>query len=269
VYYSAEEALRNFFNRFDLAVWLGVAAVLIGACVLVRAGNAAIARLFNPGEGSTLTGGRRAQTMAALLKSILRYAVYFIAGITILGQLGVQTGALLTGAGLVGLAAGFGAKNLVQDIITGFFILFEDQFDVGDYISAAGVAGVVEEVGLRVTRLKDMGGQVHFLPNGSISQVTNYSRGSLQAVVDIGISYTEDLDRAMEVMKQAGAELARDRASLITTVPEVLGVVALKPGEATVRISAGVRPLHHWKVERELRKRVKEALDKAGVKPPG
>lgn len=261
--------MREFFNHFDLTVWLGVAAVLIGAYVLVRVGNAAITRLSNPREGSTIAGGRRAQTMAALLKSILRYTVYFVAGLTILGLLGVQTGALLTGAGLVGLAVGFGAKNLVQDIITGFFILFEDQFDVGDYISAAGVAGVVEEVGLRVTRLKDLGGQIHFLPNGSISQVTNYSRSSLKAVVDIGIAYTEDLDRAMEVIKQAGAELARDWGALIATGPEVLGVVALKPGESTIRISAGVSPLQHWKVERELRKRVKEALDKAGVKPPG
>lgn len=260
--------LERFFSRFDFSVWLGVAGIFIGAYILVRVGSAAITRLFRPGEGSSLTGGKRAQTMAALLKSILRYVIYFVAGVMVLGLFGVRTDALLAGAGVVGLAVGFGAKNLIQDIITGFFILFEDQFAVGEYIATSGVSGVVEEVGLRVTRLKDPGGQVHFVPNGKISQVTNYSRNSLQVVVDVSIAYEEDLNRVVEVLEQAGSRLAREWADVITAGPDVLGVVALNPGLQTIRISASARPLQHWKVERELRKRVKFALDEAGVRMP-
>lgn len=266
--YPAEELIQGFFSRFNLSVWLGVAGVLIGAMILVRLVSAAINKFFAPREGSPLAGSKRAQTMAALLKSILRYTVYFIAGVTVLGLFGVQTGALLAGAGVVGLAVGFGAKNLIQDIITGFFILFEDQFAVGDYISTSGVSGIVEEVGLRVTRLKDLGGQVHYVPNGKIAQVTNHSRDSLQAVVDIRIAYEEDLNRAVKVLEEAGRKLAREWADLIATGPEVLGLVALNPGELTIRMSARAKPLQHWKVERELRKRAKEALDEAGIRPP-
>jgi len=269
VSYPAVEIMRNFFSRFDFYVWAGVVAVFVVAYILVRVGSAAITRLFNPREASALAVSKRARTMAALLKSILRYMVYFVAGVTVLGLFGVKTGALLAGAGVVGLAVGFGAKNLIEDIITGFFILFEDQFSVGEYISASGVSGIVEEVGLRVTRLKDLGGQVHFIPNGKISQVTNFSRNSLQAAVDIGIAYDEDLNRAVEVLKKAGSRLAQEWADVITSGPDVLGIVALNPGAVTIRISVSARPLQHWKMERELRKRVKEALDEAGIKVAG
>ncbi|HOV80137.1 MAG TPA: mechanosensitive ion channel family protein [Bacillota bacterium] len=263
-----QEFVRNLMPRFDLHKLLGVLAVLAGAFFLVRLGNAAVTRLTAAREGFPLAGTNRARTIATLLKSIIRYTVYFIASVAILGLFGVQTGGLLAGAGFVGLAVGFGAKNLIQDIITGFFIIFEDQFTVGDYITTAGVSGLVEEMGLRVTRLRDLGGQVHYVPNGKITQVTNYSRGSLQAVVDIGIAGGEDIDRAVDVLGQAGKSLAREWPDLIAAGPEVLGVVALSPSEITIRLSASVKPLHHWKVERELRKRAKEALDKAGIKLP-
>lgn len=263
-----KEAVINIYANQDVRVWLGVAAILLGSFLAVRLGGAAINRLLLPREGTVLAASKRARTLAALLRSILRYTVYFIAGTMILGLFGVQTGTLLAGAGLVGLAVGLGAKNLIQDVITGFFILFEDQFAVGDYISTAGVSGIVEEVGLRVTRLQDLMGQVHYIPNGRIDQVTNYSRKSLKAVVDINILYEEDLGRALEALEQAGRQVAGEFAEVITEGPEVLGLVALNPGRMTVRITAGVRPLNHWKVERELRKRAKESLDAAGIRPP-
>ncbi|BAF61084.1 MAG: mechanosensitive ion channel family protein [Pelotomaculum sp.] len=262
------ELAQKIFGRFDLLNWLGVAAVLVVAFIMLKAGNAAIERFFYPREGSH-TAGKRAQTLAALLKSVLRYAVYFIAGLIILGLFGVQTSTLLAGAGVVGLAVGFGAKNLIQDVIAGFFILFEDQFAVGDYVSISGVTGIVEEVGLRVTRLKDTGGQLHYIPNGRIAQVTNYSRGSLQVLVDVIVAGDENLDRVIAVLEEAGAGLARDWPDIITAGPDVLGVVALGPGEVTIRLSASAKPLQHWKVERELRKRAKIALDAAGVRMPG
>jgi len=252
------------FNYYKI---LGILAIVIGAVILVRLGSSAITRLFSRTEDSLLTGNKRARTMVALTKSILRYSVYFIAGVMILGLCGVQTGALVAGAGIVGLAVGFGAKNLVEDVISGFFILFEDQFAVGDYISAAGVSGIVEEMGLRVTRLKDLGGQVHYIPNGKIAQVTNHSRGSLQAIVDIGVAYEADHNHAISVLEKACMNLAQEHPDLIATGPEVLGIVALHPDHVLIRISAGAMPLQQRKVEREIMKRAKEAMESAGIKP--
>lgn len=258
----------DMFMGLDLRVWLGVLLIIIGAFIVVRIGSAAITNIFLPKRENALSFGKRSQTMATLLKSILRYVVYFIAGTMILGLFGVQVGTLLAGAGLVGLAIGLGAKNLIQDILTGFFILFEDQYAVGEFISTAGVSGTVEEVGLRVTRLKDAGGQIHFIPNGQITQVTNFSRYSLTAIVDIPVLYEENLDKAFEVLRQANIKAAVELEDLIAEVPEVLGVTALNPGRATIRISARAKPMLHWKLERELRKRAKDALEAAGIKPP-
>lgn len=258
----------DMFMGLDLRVWLSVLLIIIGAFILVRIGSAAITNIFQPKRENALAFGKRSQTMATLLKSILRYVVYFIAGTMILGLFGVQVGTLLAGAGLVGLAIGLGAKNLIQDILTGFFILFEDQYAVGEFISAAGVSGAVEEVGLRVTRLKDAGGQIHFIPNGQITQVTNFSRHSLTALVDIPVLYEENLDKAIEVLRQANVKAAAELEDLIAEAPEVLGVTALNPGRATIRISARAKPMLHWKLERELRKRAKDALEAAGIKPP-
>ncbi|OPY58832.1 MAG: putative MscS family protein YkuT [Pelotomaculum sp. PtaU1.Bin035] len=264
---SAIDMMHSFAGRLNISSVLGILAIILAAFILVRAGSTAITKLLNKDKKSAITGSKRAQTMGALFKSILRYSVYFMAGVMILGLLGVQTGALLTGAGVIGLAVGFGAKNLVEDVITGFFILFEDQYAVGDHISASGLSGIVQEVGLRVTRLKDLGGQVHYIPNGKIAQVTNYSRGSLQVVVDIGVAYEEDLNRVTNVLEQAGRILLQEQPDLITEGPEVLGLVSLHPGQSTIRVSAGARPLQQGKVEREMRKRFKEALDNAGIKP--
>ena len=133
------------------------------------------------------------KTLAGLLKSILRYVTYFTAAINILEIVGVKTASLLAAAGIGGLAVGFGAQNLVKDVISGFFIIFEDQYNVGDYVEAAGVAGVVDEVGLRTTRLRDFGGQFHIIPNGEIALVTNHSRGIKRALVKVKIAYEENL----------------------------------------------------------------------------
>ncbi|MDF9407763.1 MAG: putative MscS family protein YkuT [Pelotomaculum sp. PtaB.Bin013] len=252
------------FNYYKV---LGILAIIACAFIIVRLGSAAITRLFSREEDSRLGASKRVRTMAALSISILRYSVYFIALVMILGICGVQTGALLAGAGVVGLAVGFGAKNLVEDVISGFFILFEDQFAVGDHITAVGVSGIVEAVGLRVTRLKDTGGQVHYIPNGKIAQVTNHSRGNLQAVVDIGVAYSADHNQAISVLEQVCLKLSQEYSDLIVTGPEVLGIVALHPDHVLIRISAGAMPLQKAKVEREIMKLSKEAMENAGIKP--
>ncbi|MCG9966863.1 mechanosensitive ion channel family protein [Pelotomaculum terephthalicicum JT] len=259
--------LNTLAAGFNYHKLLGILAIIAAAFIVVRLGSSAITKLFAREEDSHLGGSKRVRTMAALSISILRYSVYFIALVMILGICGVQTGALLAGAGVVGLAVGFGAKNLVEDVISGFFILFEDQFDVGDYITATGVSGIVEALGLRVTRLKDLGGQVHYIPNGKIAQVTNHSRGSLQAVVDIGVAYSADHNQAVSALEQACLKLAQEHSDLIATGPEVLGIVALYADHVLIRITAGVMPLQKAKVEREIMKRSKEAMESAGINP--
>lgn len=256
----ANELIINF-DRYKVLAILVVIAV---AFIVVHLGSFILTRLF--GRAGDVYQGR-VQTMLTLALSALRYSVYIISLIIALNICGVQTGALLAGAGVVGLAVGFGAKNLVEDVISGFFILFEDQFSVGDYITTSGVSGIVENVGLRVTQLKDLGGQLHFLPNGKITQVTNHSRGSLEALVDVGIAYSEDHNRAMRVLERACQKLVQERADLMLKEPKVLGIVSLSASQVQIRISAGAVPLQKEKVERELRKRAKEAMESEGIQP--
>jgi small conductance mechanosensitive channel len=209
----------------------------------------------------------RLHTLGTLMRSVTRYAIYFIAALMILEELGVKTASLLAGAGIVGLAIGFGAQNLVRDIISGFFIIFEHQFSVGDYINAAGLSGRVEEVGLRMTKLRDWGGELHIIPNGEITQVTNYARGSMRAMVDVRVAYEEDLERVLEVMRQVCQQVAQD-FPVITEGPAVLGVVDLGESEVQIRVVAHTLAFEQWEIERELRKRFKQAFDREGIQVP-
>ncbi len=210
----------------------------------------------------------RANTLSSLLKSSLLYSVYFIAAISILELFSIPYQGVLAGAGIVGLAVGFGAQNLVKDIITGFFILLENQFAVGEYITTSGVSGIVEELGLRATKIRDFAGQLHILPNGQITQVTNYNRGSMRALVDVGIDNTEDVDRALAVLEETCQEVAQVMAESLTEGPRVLGIQAFTSTEITLRIIARCKPLEQDLVERELRKRIKESFTRQGIKTP-
>lgn len=237
--------------------------VVFLSLLLIKVGNLLIGRIFAP-KGARLMDEKRLETLKILLKSILRYAVYFVAIMIILELFKVPTGSFLAGAGILGLAVGFGAQNLVKDIITGFFIIFEDQFSVGEYITTSGASGIVEEVGLRVTKLRDWGGELHIIPNGQIIQVTNFNRGSMRALVEIGVAYKADLDRAMAIMQEVCDQVAKEMKTIVEG-PEVLGVVAFSAIEVVVRIVAKTIPNEQWTVERVLRKRIKEALDRENI----
>ncbi|KKM12846.1 hypothetical protein SY88_01750 [Clostridiales bacterium PH28_bin88] len=242
-----------------------VVAIVLGAGVAVRFGGAAIDGAFVAEQAKAgLQENRRIQTLKALVRSILMYAVYFIAGLMVLDTFGVPTGSLIASAGLASLAIGFGAQNLVRDVITGFFIVFEDQFTVGDYITTAGVTGVVEELGLRTTRIREWTGQLHIVPNGEINKVTNFNRGHMLAVVTINVPYEADLDRAMEVLRRA-CENAHQELPAVVAVPVVQGVVELGDAGVVVRVIAQTLAGEQWGVERELRKRLKVALESEGL----
>jgi len=264
---------KAFGYKEELLKFAGtIIGIFVLAFILIKAGDLIINRILKPRDQKFYFDERRILTLRTLAKSILRYIVYFIIGFTVLGQIAELTGTdlkgFLAGAGIMGVALGFGAQSLVKDIITGFFILLENQYVVGEYITTGGFSGFVEEIELRVTKLRDWGGEHHIIPNGQITAVTNFSRGSMRALVEIGIAYEEDINRALEVMQRTAADLAGEFGDIIVEGPEVLGVVAFGPSEVVIRTVAKTKPMEQWRVERELRKRFKEAFDREGIEIP-
>lgn len=261
---------------FDVNLWLTfgsrglrLLAIILVAHLIIRLGNKNIDYLFQSRRGLLpRVETPRGRTLAIILKSVLRYGVDFFAAMSILPLFDIQPTSILAGAGIVGLAVGFGAQNLVRDIITGFFILYEDQFSVGEYIATAGVSGVVEELGLRVTKLRDFGGEVHIIPNGAIDKVTNFSRGKMRALVKIGVAYEEDVDRVRAVLEEVAQEAARDLADKIEEGPTVLGITDFGPSEVVFSVLAKTKPMEQWAVERELRRRIKLAFEREGIEIP-
>ena len=202
------QRLVNKFQNEDTWLNLGedllkIIAILVITNILIRIGKLMIHNIFKIRNLSPLQYiRRREETLSKLLDSVLSYVVYFIAFMMILSVLGIDVKALIAGAGVVGLAVGFGAQSLVKDIISGFFIIFEDQFSVGDHVRIGQYEGNVETIGLRTTKIKSWTGELHILPNGSIIEVTNFSINNSIAVVDIAIAYGEDIARAETVIEE-------------------------------------------------------------------
>jgi len=247
-----------------------ILGTLILAYVGIKIGDAVINRIFKPRGQKPYFDERRVLTLKTLTKSVLRYATYFVVGFTIIGQLAQFTNTdpkgFLAGAGILGVALGFGAQSLVKDVITGFFILLENQYGVGEYITTGSFSGFVEELGLRVTKIRDWGGEYHIIPNGQITAVTNFSRGSMRAVVEVGIAPAEDIDKTLSVMNRVAETVGRELAEVIVEGPEVLGVTAFGSGEVVIRTIAKTKPMEQWRVERELRKQFKEAFNREGIR---
>lgn len=241
--------------------------ILLLSRLLLRFSQTLVQRLFFPDRRRVSIEPQKAKTLETLLQSTLRYLLYFIAGITILSTLGVKTESLLASAGIVGVAIGLGAQSLVRDVLTGFFLIFEDQFVVGDYIETSGFSGFVEEMGLRVTKLRDFSGVLHILPNSEISKVSNHSRGNRTALVDIAVAYTTDVADVQAILEAALADMP-NQIDTIVEGPRVLGLVNMGPSEMVWRIWARTKPMQHWSTEREMRKALKIALDEAGLEPP-
>jgi small-conductance mechanosensitive channel len=210
---------------------------------------------------------QRAETVGALLASVASFGIWTLAGLMALGTMGLDLGPLIAGAGIVGVALGFGSQNLVRDFISGIFMLLEDQYGVGDVVDAGPATGTVEGVGLRTTRLRDVNGTLWHIPNGEIRRVGNRSQGWARALVDVEVAYSTDLDAATQVIERVADDMWRDErwAHRILEEPELWGVEELGPDGVRVRLVAKTRPLEQWKVARELRARIKAAFDKAGV----
>lgn len=271
----AELMPGHFLTVDTLEKAAGTIIKLIGILLIAKigiiVGDFVIKNIFKPREKINFDE-RRINTLRTLLKSALRYAAYFLVGFSmvqiLLDAFGIDAKTLLAGAGIIGVALGFGAQSLVKDIVTGFFVLLENQYAVGEYITTGQYSGFVEEMGLRVTKLRDWGGELHVIPNGMLSAITNLSRGSMRAAVEIGIAYEEDIDRAIAVMGKVAQQVAEENADVIVDNPEVLGPVAFGPSEVILRVVAKTKPMEQWKIEREMRKRFKEAFDREGIHTP-
>lgn len=213
---------------------------------------------------------KRITTLGRVFRYLASVAITLIAGMLILGELGISVAPILGAAGVVGLAVGFGAQSLVKDYFSGFFLLLENQMRQGDVVEVAGIGGIVEDLTLRYVQLRDYEGNVHFIPNGSITTVTNKTRGHAFAVVDVGVAYRENVDEALEVMRRTGEDMRADaqwQARILEPV-EIVGVENWADSAVILRCRFKVAPIEQWGVRREYLRRLKQAFDAAGIEIP-
>jgi len=230
-----------------------------------------IERLSDDGDPNTTTElEKRAQTISRILRQASSVLVWSVTLMLVLGEFGVDLKPILAGAGILGLAVGFGAQTLVKDVITGFFILLENQIRVGDTVTAAGCTGAVEAVNLRTTVLRDFDGTTHIIPNSSITVVNNATRDWSRALLDVGVSYKEDTDRCEMVLREVGASIEKDPAFAKRLLGpfEYPGVVKLGDSAVVLRVLVKTQAHDGPLVLRELRRRVKKAFDKADIEIP-
>ena len=218
----------------------------------------------------TAEAKKRAHTLGNILRHALLIVISFVAILLILGELGIQLGPLLATAGIGAVAIGFGAQSIVKDVISGFFIILENQYRIGDAIEVAGVSGLVESVSLRRTVLRDLEGKVHTIPNGEIKVVSNLSKEWSRTVLDVGISYREDVDKVIDLLSQIGRELQVEEPykSAILEPFQILAIEQFGESQWVIRMMVKTIPLKQWDVGRELRKRIKKRFDEKGIQIP-
>lgn len=213
---------------------------------------------------------KRIDTVGRVFSYIATIVIAIIAIVEVLHQLGISIAPILAAAGVVGVAVGFGAQSLIKDYFTGFFLLLENQIRQGDVVDAGGKAGFVEEVTLRYIKMRDYDGNVHYVPNGIITTVTNMSRGFAFSVIDIGVAYRENVDEVIEVMKAVGESIRTDEEFQFKILDnmEVAGVDKLDSSAVIVRCRFKVMPLEQWTIRREFFKRIKVAFEERGIEIP-
>jgi small conductance mechanosensitive channel len=213
---------------------------------------------------------KRTETLAGLIEKTVRSIVLIAAALMTLQALGINIAPLLAGAGVVGLAVGFGAQSLVRDVISGFFILLENHMNIGDVVEIAGKAGLVESINMRVTTLRDLSGNVHIIPNGEIAVVTNMTKEYSRALLEIGVAYKENVDEVMQVMKDVADELANDPgfSYRILEPMEMLGLDSFGNSSVNIKARITTKPREQWNVAREYRRRLKNTFDEKGIEIP-
>jgi len=271
------EELTRFLG--DAVAWTEVAAVAlrIATILVVAWAGLLLSRRIIPALKRQLQKRsadpeqvKRLDTLGRVMRYVFAVAIGVIAGMLVLAELGVAIAPLLASAGVLGIAVGFGAQSLIKDYFNGLFLLLEDQVRQGDVVEIAGKGGLVEEITLRYIRLRDYDGNVHFVPSGAVSTVTNRSRGFAYAVIDAGVSYREDIEEVFMVMREvAGAMRAEEAlAPLILDDIEIAGVEAWADSAVIIRCRFKVQPLQQWAGKRAFLQRLKKAFDRQGIEIP-
>jgi small conductance mechanosensitive channel len=260
-------------SQWVLTHGVNILVILIGGWILIRAAHLAIEhlqhKLGRAHAESDLEWQRRAATLSGILTSVVTVSVVFVAGLMLLRELSIDVMPILTGAGIAGLAIGFGAQNLVRDVISGFFMILEDQVRVGDVARINGISGLVEQMNLRTIVLRDNEGAVQVFPNGTVNTLANLSKQFAYAIVDVRVAYTENIDRVIGTIREVGASMQRDPtwSSLVLAPIDVLGVESLADGLATVRSRFKTIPLNQGPVANELRRRLMTTFVGRGIRP--
>ncbi|MBU1237491.1 MAG: mechanosensitive ion channel family protein [Gammaproteobacteria bacterium] len=249
-----------------------VLLILVLAVIAQRAIRRILPRIRETlaGRQENREDSQRIRTLSRVVRYVLMVTIWVVTGLLVLSEFGVSVAPILGAAGVVGIAVGFGAQSLVKDYFNGFFLLLENQIRIGDVVEAGGKAGLVEELTLRYLRLRDYSGNVHYVPNGQISVVSNMSLGYAYAVIDAGVAYGEDIDHVIDVMRAVGSEMRADEAlaERILDEMEVAGVDNWADSAVVIRCRFRVAPLEQWTVRREYLRRLKYAFDEAGIEIP-
>jgi len=246
--------------------------ILIIAYLINRLGGKVIERAIRKGVRDTTkeATGKRQNTLIGVFVGALKVIVWLVAIMMILPELGINVGPILAGAGILGVALGFGAQYMIRDFLAGLFIIIENQYREGDVVCLDGTCGLVEDINLRKTILRDLDGIVHHVPNGEIKKASNLSKQFARVNLNIGISYKENLDKVIGVINKVGKELAEDPQwkVLILKPPQFRRVDDFVESAVIIKIVGETKPLKQWDVTGELRKRIKIAFDKEGIEIP-
>jgi small-conductance mechanosensitive channel len=256
----------------------GIIIMVIALLIILRVARFSISRLKKAlirkaEKDETVDNSeaeKRIDTLTGILLGAVRIVLYTVFCIMLLGKFGIDIGPLLASAGILGLAVGFGAQELVRDYISGFFILLEDQLRAGDVAIINGTGGLVENIGLRTISLRDFSGTVHIFQNGKISSLSNMTKDWSAMVFDIGVAYKENVDQVMEIMKQVGDELQNDEnfgPSIIEPI-EVFGLDSFGDSALVIKARLKTKPIQQWTIGREYRRRLKIAFDAQNIEIP-
>jgi moderate conductance mechanosensitive channel len=251
------EKLAIGFSRF-----IDIVLILGGAILFYLLARAITRRLLRASRT------RRASTYVGVIHSIVGYVIFFIALVLVLRVFGVNYTAILAGAGVVGLAVGFGAQTLIRDFISGLFLLLEDLIGVGDYITVGDIEGTVEVVGLRVTKVRAFSGTLYIVPNGELMRFGNQNRGYMRAIVTLDLAYEQDAAAGMVVAREVVEQWHKENAGSALEPPAVAGLLKFGESGVQVRVSVKVRPGRQWEVEQQLRLSLKQAFDSSGAVIP-
>jgi len=268
---EAKEILEQVI-AWMLSSGLRILVIIIILLIALRLSKVLSGRLFGlfiKGETDTEMQ-KRADTLGSLVRYVLSVSIGLTAFVMVLGELGIEIGPILAAAGVVGLALGFGSQHLVQDVISGFFIILDDEIRVGDVVKTAGCSGVVERVNLRMTVLRDFSGNVQYIRNGQIDIVTNMTKDYSRYVFDIGVAYREDVDEVMKVIRLVDEDLRKDPefAEDILEPIEVFGLDQFADSALIIKARTKTKPIKQWRVAREFNRRLKKAFDERNIEIP-